>query len=498
MTCLGDRSFRKLFVALVVAVPLWLPSQAIAETADSTLRDLPEFLSHDGVLVATLDATERRVQVGPVWIDAKVYNSDYAGPVFRVHPGDVMRIKLVNHLSESTNLHFHGLHSSPHAPGDNVHIAVLPGQAFDYEVAIPQNQPAGLYWVHSHVHGSSEAQVTSGLSGTIIIDAPAPAARLGLVERLFVLKDYKFEDSDDAEIAGYFRNIVQSINGATTATVAMHPGETQLWRFSNQSADRIFHLSVAGHSFRVINVDGVAASGAASVDMLDILPASRVEVLADAGLAGSYDIVSHRVLTGLGPGRSLNRRLGAVVVAGVRMVAAAPITPVPAVEDLRARPIDAKRTVVFSQTKDAEHYLIDGRLFDPARIDLRVPLGNIEEWTIRNESNDLHVFHIHQLHFQVTEINGQPQPFSGYVDGVTVPEMGAVKIRLAFTDRAILGTFMYHCHILEHEDKGMMAQIEVYDPAIQSGPLRRLRNLLWGEQLGFGGADICRAKGLGA
>jgi suppressor of ftsI len=96
---------------------------------------------------------------------------------------------------------------------------------------------------------------------------------------------------------------------------------------------------------------------------------------------------------------------------------------------------------------------------------VRVPLGNIEEWTIRNDSDDLHVFHIHQIGFQVVEVNGKPVPFTGYVDNVLVPERGEVKLLMPFTSRLILGRFMFHCHVLRHEDNGMMANIEVYDPA---------------------------------
>ena len=98
------------------------------------------------------------------------------------------------------------------------------------------------------------------------------------------------------------------------------------------------------------------------------------------------------------------------------------------------------------------------------RVDTRVPLGNIEQWTIRNESDEMHVFHIHQVNFQVMAINGQAQVFNGAVDTVPLLPFQSVTLRIAFTEPEIVGRFMYHCHVLEHEDRGMMAQIEVYDP----------------------------------
>ncbi|MDP9108145.1 MAG: multicopper oxidase domain-containing protein, partial [Pseudomonadota bacterium] len=108
--------------------------------------------------------------------------------------------------------------------------------------------------------------------------------------------------------------------------------------------------------------------------------------------------------------------------------------------------------------------------FDPQKVDFKVPLGSIEEWTVRNSSDELHVFHLHQVHFQVVSIDGRAVPFDTLVDTVNVPIHGEVKIRIAFTDPTIVGRFMYHCHILEHEDKGMMAQMEVYDP--KKGPMK--------------------------
>jgi FtsP/CotA-like multicopper oxidase with cupredoxin domain len=104
---------------------------------------------------------------------------------------------------------------------------------------------------------------------------------------------------------------------------------------------------------------------------------------------------------------------------------------------------------------------IDGKTFDPNRIDTRVRLGAVEEWTIRNESDELHDFHIHQGSFQLVEVNGKPQPLDGYYDTINLPMRSEIKIIIPFTDPTMLGKFVYHCHLLAHEDKGMMATIEV-------------------------------------
>jgi suppressor of ftsI len=121
---------------------------------------------------------------------------------------------------------------------------------------------------------------------------------------------------------------------------------------------------------------------------------------------------------------------------------------------------------VFTQSADRTHFYINGKLFGERGTETTVPLGSVEEWTIRNEDNQLHNFHTHQVPFLVTEINGVQQPMLGLVDTMTIPSKvggtpGSAKIKIAFTDPIIVGRFVFHCHVTKHEDKGMMQTIEV-------------------------------------
>jgi len=460
------------WVGICAGVVMPAPLARAEPGFDNLSHELPEFRSVDGVLRATLEARARDMHVGKADFPGMAFNGVYGGPVLRVHPGEVMRIKLRNRLGEPTNLHFHGLHTSPRGNSDNMHVVVQSGHDFDYEVKIPATQPPGLYWYHTHIHGSAETQVMAGLSGALVVEGFARQfpELSGVRERLFVLKDYSVEESADPEIEENLHDLVQSVNGQGSVKLAIRPGETQLWRFTNQSANRYFHIAVPNHKFRIIGEDGIAAAKETVADTLDIKPAARVEALIDGGEPGSYDFVSQRVLTGTGETRSQNRILGQVVVEGEAAKPVAALT-FPKGQDLSGREMDAKRTVVFSQTlNDDRNFFVDGRKFDPKRIDLRVPLGNVEEWTIKNISDDMHVFHIHQVSFQVTEIDGVAQPFNGYVDVARVPEKGEIKIRMAFTDPEIVGYFMYHCHVLKHEDNGMMANIEIFDPKAAHEP----------------------------
>jgi FtsP/CotA-like multicopper oxidase with cupredoxin domain len=451
---------------------LWL---AAALCAPSRAEQAAELRSNNGFLNVTLVAEEGKVQIGDLNVDGATYNGLYKGPVLRVRPGDLLTIRLINHLSQPTNLHFHGMRSSPLGNGDNVHLSVPPGTAFTYQIRIPATQPPGLYWYHAHVHGVSEEQVMHGLTGTLIVEGLEPP---GMTERLFVLKDMEFDDdTSDDRIDNDLHSLIQSVNGSLDVQESMRPGETQFWRFTNQSANRAVHIAVEGHRFKVIAEDGEPVVGERYEAVLDMPPAKRLEVLVDAAAPGQYALLAKGVMTGTGANRKPDRVIGHLEVSGETVPAATlPALPTPP-PDLRPARIDAERTVVFSQTKSLnpqrQKFYLNGQEFDATRVDVRVPLGNVEEWTIRNDSDDMHAFHIHQIGFQVTEVNGKPAPYTGRVDTVAVPERGEVKIRLPFTDRLILGTFMFHCHVLKHEDKGMMGQIEVYDPA-QSALAARL------------------------
>ena len=471
-----DSSWRglcRLVLVLLLGPVAYVPgSMAVLAPAQSPrVGGLTELRSSHGLLSVTLVAEAGKVRIGDLEVDGITYNGLYAGPVLRVRPGDLLRIRLINHLSQPTNIHFHGIFTSPLGNSDNIHLSVAAGDTFTYEVLIPVTQPPGLYWYHSHIHGISEQQVMGGLSAALVVEGPneTELSLDGMPERLFVLKDMTFaDDTGNATIDDELHGIVQSINGNLDTSETIRPGETRVWRFTNQSADLPFHIAVAGHSFRIIAEDGEATIGERTVDVLDIMPASRVDVLVVGGAPGSHELISKGAMTGTGEARRLDRVLGHLVVAGETAVPSAAFPTATPPRDLRSAPINARRAVIFTQTltlkTNAQVFFINGRVFDMGRVDIRVPLGNVEEWTVRNDSDDLHVFHIHQLGFQIVEVNGKPTPFTGWVDTVRVPERGEVTLRMAFTDKVIVGQFVIHCHVLKHEDKGMMALIEVYDP----------------------------------
>ncbi len=436
----------------------------------------------DNVPVVTLVAASQQLQLGDAQIAGTTYNGNYAGPLLKVSPGGTLRVHLVNHLTQDTNLHFHGILASPLGRSDNMMIAVRPGETFDYEVKVPKLQTPGLYWYHTHIHGSTEEGVMGGLSGPLLVDGFVDRYLSGArpIEQILVLKDY----SEGRRGFSFLRNEsdgrIMTINGRVDESLGMRPGERQLWHIGNLGPNRPFRLSIKGHPFTIVGRDGVPALHSSSANSMTVYPGSRYEVLIDAGSPGSFPILGsdddgdEKGRRG-GRGRHGRRdgdgdeaygdskQVGTLQVAGQPL----PTSPLPQFKppparDLSDAHIDALRTIVFAESR--RQYTINGQVFDHSRVDTRVPLGNIEEWTIKNDSDEMHVFHIHQVNFQVMEVNGQPQSFNGAVDTVPLAPEQSVKVRIAFTQPEIVGRFMYHCHVLEHEDGGMMAQIEVYDP----------------------------------
>jgi suppressor of ftsI len=413
------------------------------------------------VLRLSLNPAPSTVTVAGRQVSLMVYDGQYTPPTLRVRPGDTIRLRFPNALDQPTNLHVHGLSVSPLGNSDNPFLHIAPGETLDYEIRVPASQPPGLFWYHPHPHTFSDVQTRNGMSGAIIVDGlldPFPTLR-HLRERVLLLKDLQLENGRVAYIS-IGKNTIRTINGIVNPMIVLHPGQTELWRIANIGADLYYELSLPGHHFDVVARDGQRLARVEQSDTLVLSPGTRVEALVTGGAPGVYLLRDGDVNTG----RAGNQYTGTVMA--TVLVDGPPATPavLPAalrpVEDLRPR-VTNRRTIVFSESTDGDSFFIDGKTFDMNRTDVRVKLGAVEEWTVRNDADELHSFHIHQTPFQVTEINGVPQPADGYRDIVDVPIGGEVKVVIPFTNPVIVGRFVYHCHILSHEDKGMMATIEV-------------------------------------
>jgi FtsP/CotA-like multicopper oxidase with cupredoxin domain len=395
------------------------------------------------------------------------YNGLYIPPTLRVSPGDVMTIELINHFDQMTNLHQHGTIVSPLDHGDNVFIDVVPAEHYQQIINFPPDHPPGMLWYHPHMHGLVEGQIFGGMSGCLIVEGmlePFPQLR-GIKERIMLLEDFQ---NIDGRIPGEGQinsdaGTTRTINGQVAPTITIHPGELQFWRIGNIGADIYYRLKLDGHVFYEIARDGARHNQLVRLDEILLPPGARSEVLVRGGPVGVYQLRTLYFNEGQVGDQYPEVNMATVISQGCprRPVPLPGNDQFPPVVDLRNFPIAKHRIFVFSENPNTNQFYINGMQFDPNVVNTTVKLGTVEEWTVKNVADEEHVFHIHQLHFQVTERNGKKLPFVGRQDVVNLPVHSTTKILLPFLDPVQVGKFVYHCHIVSHEDNGMMQTIEV-------------------------------------
>ncbi|MDQ3779357.1 MAG: multicopper oxidase family protein [Chloroflexota bacterium] len=429
-----------------------------------------ELRSTDGRLDVALQARFGPARMGERDVTTYTYDGEVPGPTLRLRPGDTLGVSLANQMDESTNFHTHGLHVSPMGNSDNVLLKIGPHEQIDLAFDIPRDRTSGLYipgfyWYHPHLHGNTSQQVGGGMAGALIVEGALDELPgiAGLPERLLILRAAFFDDDGVAMLPHGDDEPAVFVNGQMQPTLAIAPGETQRWRLLNASIFTFMNVSLEGHQLHQIASDGNPLREVWSRDAILIAPGERVEVLVQGGPAGRYTFRSLPWAQDSEFQAQPDYPLATLVSEGP----GAEPGPLPstlfAFEDLRAATIDRRREVVFSETFDPFRTLLDGRTFDHDRVDQRVSLGATEEWVLRNSSSDTHPFHIHVNDFQVVSINGEPFAARSWEDTTSIPAFGEIVIRTRFLD--FPGTFVYHCHILDHEDRGMMGVVEVVDDA---------------------------------
>ena len=435
------------------------------------LQPPPEVVAQNGVLQTTLTAAAGSALIDGAEVSStSLYNSFYPGQTWRVSPGDTFRVDLDNQLDTYTNLHWHGMHVSPNGNADNIFLQVDPGETFSYEVAIPENHDSGAYWYHPHFHTTVDQQVYGGLGGLIIVEGgwrDVPGIREA-TEKVMVLKDVVVSDGAiEPTTFGVTSNELWTINGQVNPRITAAPGERQLWRVANLGNDPFFRFALEGHEMHVVATDGVGVPRLQTVSEWTLPPASRVEFLVDPAAAGTFRFQALEVNEG--QQSFAPRTLATFVVEGE------PVGPLPELPevindtlvDFRQEEPDVFRQLVFNFDAiidgDGEsttgNWLICDLTFNAGRVDVMARLNDLEEWELLNIDTEDHPFHIHQNDFQVVAINGVPQDFVGYRDTVTIPRGGSIKIRQRYLD--FTGKWVYHCHVLFHEDHGMMGTIQV-------------------------------------
>jgi FtsP/CotA-like multicopper oxidase with cupredoxin domain len=438
-------------------------------------------------------------------------------PTIRVRPGDTIAIDLRDDMApdrskpNAVNIHFHGMQIPPTAGQDDVLTQLArDGDVLHYRVKVPRDHEPGLYWYHPHSHGESFRDVSAGMSGAIVVEGmqehlPALAA---MRERILVLRDVPIGRAivdDDATMAmpgmdGKMprataraatnaanpcrneRGMWTTMNRQPLGSIAIGAGEKQYFRVVNASAGRFYDLSVDGSPLQVVAYDGVPLDAwpgnptSRTVSHQLIPPGGRAEFVVtgtgkrsvlrsacfDSGKTGDPDppaIIANLVPTSQAANESN-------AVPGAAMAATLPSrlavgTPLP--HNFFAKPLPAPaahRTIRF--TEDSNGYYFDDKPYDmDGGPSIVARSGTVERWTLVNTTDEVHDFHIHQVHFVVDSVQGRAPRERAWLDTVNLQPHTRTDVTIDFRDPIVRGTFLYHCHILDHEDQGMMAKIQV-------------------------------------
>nr|WP_221244021.1 multicopper oxidase family protein [Cryobacterium roopkundense] len=458
---------------LLVTQKVSSPPTAASASGTELLEPL-ELHSTDGALAVTLNAAARQVTLAGRSVRALTYNDGVPGPTLRLRAGDALGVSLRNDLTDPSNLHVHGLHVSPEGNGDNMFVTVPGGDSFDYRYELPANHPPGVYWYHPHHHGLVADQVFGGLYGAIVVEdpIPIPASR----DRLLVISDITV-DSTGAPAAARATEKMSGregalvlINGQLGPTMTARPGERERWRIVNACVSRYLRLRLDGHELALLGLDSGRFASARPVTEIVLAPGNRADLLVtvtggDAALrALNYDrgTAGGMMGGGISPAGG-DMSLATFRVAGETVAAAAAVPAQPTPRDLRTATVTARRELVFSMGMGGMGGAmmaptINGRAFDAARIDETVQLGSVEDWLLTNTSTLDHPLHLHVWPMQIVEEGGQPVDTVIWQDVVNIPARSTTRVRIAFSDFS--GRTVYHCHILDHEDAGMMGVVE--------------------------------------
>jgi len=446
-------------------------SSTSGTVSGNALTEPTELRSADGVLTVDLESSPQRVTIASRDVNALSYNGGVPGPTLRVHAGDTLSVSLKNGLTDPSNLHVHGLHVSPEDNSDNMFVTVEAGDSFDYQYELPADHPPGVYWYHPHLHRFVAEQVFSGLYGAIIVEdpEPIPADR----ERLLVISDITVNSSGNIpaaspmdEMTGREGDLVL-VNGQLTPDMTARPGERERWRIVNASVSRYLRLRLDGQQLTLLGIDSGRFETAQEVDEVVLAPGNRADLLVTSSVgtstlrALSYDRGSaDGFMMGGGSFRSGDEiALATLTVAGDAVATQPAIPSQPAERDLRTATVTARRELVFAMGMGGGMMsaTINGRAFDASRIDTTVQFESVEEWLLTNTSTLDHPLHLHVWPMQIIEQGGQPVDSLLWQDVVNIPARSTTRVRIAFDDFS--GKTVYHCHILDHEDNGMMGII---------------------------------------
>ena len=416
------------------------------------------------------------------------YNNAITGPILRVRPGDRLVVNVINDLPavadkpgeghgiNITNLHSHGMHVSP-LEGDNIFLEIGDGandgisKTLTYN--IPKDHPAGTFWYHPHKHGSVAVQVASGMAGALIVEGDIdelPEIKAAQ-ERIFIFQQIPYNsqgrvDWDEAIGPGLPEHRYTTINGQLKPTIDMRPGEVQRWRFIHAGIKEKLSVSLQDHPLYVIAHDGLTTGRREEQAVIALYPGYREDVLVKASnTAGTYKLFDEKDANGLFDAET-DQELAVVNVAGDPVDMSLPepsqLQTLVHMPDLRSASLYRDRVRLRFDIAGGKYTICD-KEYTNALPSLEMKVDGVDEWELITNRGvpKHHPFHIHVNPFQIIKVGTQEIGFPMWRDTVIVEKGQNVIIRMLCKD--FRGESVLHCHILDHEDRGMMTKINIVD-----------------------------------
>jgi FtsP/CotA-like multicopper oxidase with cupredoxin domain len=436
---------------------------------------IPELVSGSRI---ALRAQQGRTDFGQGGTAATLgLNGSYLGPTILLRRGQQVRIDVHNDLPEMTTLHWHGMHVPARMDG-GPHSMIMPGTTWSPHWRV--DQPAATLWYHSHPHGQTAQQVYRGMAGMLLIEDPQASdvglpSTYGVDDIPLVVQDKRFTpdgelvvDPADGPSTGFLGDSIVT-NGALGTYLPVTTQAVRL-RLLNASNARFYNFGFDDErQFAVVASDGGLLAAPVAASRVQLAPGERAEIVVRLNPAETVGLNS--TAPDLGSSRDALYSDGTFGVLELRAADRLTASP-PLAAHLADVPQADPSTAVTTRTFAVQGRAINGRPMAMDRIDMAVPVDQTEIWEISNRDRQPHNFHVHNVQFRVLDIGGRPPPpeLAGFKDTVYVAPLSTVRILLRFTDYTDRRwPYMFHCHLLLHEDLGVMGQFVVVDRGQQPG-----------------------------
>jgi len=413
------------------------------------------------VVPVELEAREVEWSIAPgVTIQAWAFNGQVPGPVIEGRVGDVLEVRLTNRLPEPTAVHWHGMRLPASMDGtEMVQRLVQPGGSFTYRFKLLD---AGTFWYHPHANET--VQLERGLYGALIVRGEGEPVLDR--EQVLVLDDVKLDRKGRiAKFGGFLERHdgregdARLVNGKVEPTFSIAAGQIERWRVVNASSARYVRLSIGGIPFQLLGTDGGLLEAPVTVNDVLLAPGDRADIA-----VGPFAEGEEIAVQALRYWRTTIKRRGDERFATLRIGPAKASTAVVperlrVIEPLAPSSATPNRTVDFGikvSLRRGIDFVVNGERHN---VDEPVKIGELQVWDVVNSTLMDHPFHLHGYFFQVLSVNGEPPAFRSWEDVVNLPPKSTTRIAWIPDDRP--GSWMYHCHILEHHASGMMAHFDV-------------------------------------